>query len=180
MQVEKKFLVLEHFSTPGCVFSTHFSKCLFLVSGRECARPAGERFPGELTGFAFLISGDGSSEAPHVVSAFIVDKGLASQYAFPEGNGALPRSIHTGTFLPSRARPVKHLAAQLSADPACLRRYLNRPSSHREHAGEIQCHLGYRDFNDQPGHFRLLRWLYTRAWLSGERPTVLFDLTTAR
>jgi hypothetical protein len=74
VQVEKKFLVLEHFSTPGCVFSTHFSKCLFLVSGRECARPAGERFPGELTGFAFLISGDGSSEATHVVSAFIVDK----------------------------------------------------------------------------------------------------------
>jgi hypothetical protein len=53
---------------------------------------------------------------------------------------------------------VKHLAAQLSADAACLRRYLNRPSSHREHAGEIQCHLGYRDFSDQPGHFRLLRW----------------------
>jgi hypothetical protein len=89
-----------------------------------------------------------------------------------------------GTFLsdPGNLPPgvVKHLAAQLSADPACLRRYLNRPSSHREHAGEIQCHLGYRDFSDQPGHFRLLRWLYTRAWLSAERPTVLFDLTTAR
>ena len=63
-----------------------------------------------------------------------------------------------GTFLsdPGNLPPgvVKHLAAQLSADPACLRRYLNRPSSHREHAGEIQCHLGYRDFSDQPGHFR--------------------------
>jgi hypothetical protein len=76
---------------------------------------------------------------------------------------------------------VKHLAAQLSvADPACLKRYLNRPASHREHAGEIQRRLGYRDFNDLSERFRLLRWLYTRAWLSAERPTVLFDLTTAR
>jgi TnpA family transposase len=76
---------------------------------------------------------------------------------------------------------VKHLAVQLSiADSSCLKRYMNRSASHREHAGEIQHHLGYRDFNDQPEHFRLLRWLYTRAWLSAERPTLLFDLTTAR
>jgi hypothetical protein len=76
---------------------------------------------------------------------------------------------------------VKHLAAQLSvADPTCLKRYLNRPASHREHAAEIQRRLGYRDFNDLSERFRLLRWLYTRAWLSAERPTVLFDLTTAR
>lgn len=76
---------------------------------------------------------------------------------------------------------VKHLAAQLSvADPASLKRYLDRPASHREHSGEIQRRLGYRDFNDQLERFRLLRWLYTRAWLSAERPTVLFDLTTAR
>ena len=90
-----------------------------------------------------------------------------------------------GTFLsePTDVPPcvVKHLAAQLSvADPTCLKRYLNRPASHREHAGEIQRRLGYRDFNDLSEHFRLLRWLYTRAWLSAERQTVLFDLTTAR
>jgi Domain of unknown function (DUF4158) len=90
-----------------------------------------------------------------------------------------------GTFLSDPrevpAGVVKHLAAQLAVgDPACLRRYLDRPATHREHAGEIQRRLGYRDFSDQPEHFRLVRWLYTRAWLSAERPTVLFDLTTAR
>jgi TnpA family transposase len=90
-----------------------------------------------------------------------------------------------GTFLhdPAEVPPgvVTHVAAQLSvADPACLQQYLERPATHREHAGEIQRHLGYREFSEQPEHFRLVRWLYTRAWLSAERPTVLFDLTTAR
>lgn len=79
-----------------------------------------------------------------------------------------------GTFLSDPrevpAGVVKHLAAQLAVgDPACLKRYLDRPATHREHAGEIQRRLGYRDFSDQPEHFRLVRWLYTRAWLSAER-----------
>jgi TnpA family transposase len=90
-----------------------------------------------------------------------------------------------GTFL---ANPidvpsgvVAHLGRQLrTADPTCLSRYLDRPATHREHAGEIRRRYGYRDFSDQPEHFRLVRWLYTRAWLSAERPSLLFDLTTVR
>jgi TnpA family transposase len=90
-----------------------------------------------------------------------------------------------GTFLADpTAVPVgviKFLAAQLAiADVNCLPRYRARPATHREHAGEIQRRFGYRDFTDQPEHFRLVRWLYTRAWLSAERPVVLFDLTTVR
>src|SRR6266536_6262529 len=49
-----------------------------------------------------------------------------------------------------------------------------------DHAAEIQRIAGYRDFTDQPEHFRLVRWLYTRAWLSPERSSMLFDLATAR
>src|SRR5260370_18859299 len=44
----------------------------------------------------------------------------------------------------------------------------------------VSLHQIVRDFDDQLERFRLLRWLYTRAWLSAERPTVRFDLTTAR
>lgn len=90
-----------------------------------------------------------------------------------------------GTFLPDPTCVpkvvVKHLAMQLSiSDPGCLKQYMERNPTHREHAGEIQRFCGYHDFSDQPEHFRLVRWLYTRAWLSAERPIVLFDLVTAR
>ena len=90
-----------------------------------------------------------------------------------------------GTFLtdPADVPPgvVAHVAAQLAiADPTCLARYGARPTTWREHAGAICQHYGYRDFADQPEHFRLVRWLYARAWAGAERPSVLFDLTTAR
>lgn len=75
---------------------------------------------------------------------------------------------------------VRHLAQQLDiADIAVLTRYLEREPTRYEHAREIQQVYGYRTFTDQPEHFQLVRWLYTRAWLADERPSVLFDLTTA-
>src|SRR5205807_146787 len=57
-----------------------------------------------------------------------------------------------GTFL---ANPidvpsgvVAHLGRQLRiADLTCLARYLDRPATHREHAGEIQRRYGYHDFS---------------------------------
>ncbi len=90
-----------------------------------------------------------------------------------------------GTFLtdptnvPSSV--VAYLAQQLSlANTDCLSRYLERATTAREHAVEIQKLYGYQNFGVPPHHWQLLRWLYERAWLSAERPSVLFDLTTAR
>lgn len=88
-----------------------------------------------------------------------------------------------GTFL---ANPldvpdlvVKHLAQQLGVDPTALPQYLEREATRYEHTSQIKAYYSYQDFPQQPQHFRLVRWLYSRASLSSERPSVLFDLTTA-
>jgi hypothetical protein len=90
-----------------------------------------------------------------------------------------------GTFLtdPTDVPPgiVTHMSLQLNvADPSCLPRYMDRSVTHYEHAQEIKQRYGYQDFHSPLEYFRLVRWLYTRAWLSAERPSVLFDLATAR
>jgi hypothetical protein len=75
---------------------------------------------------------------------------------------------------------VDHLAAQLSIpDAGCLKGY-GDTRTHWEHAAEIRETLGYRDFGDGSEHAGLLRWLFERAWLGGDRPSVLLDLATAR
>lgn len=89
-----------------------------------------------------------------------------------------------GTFLadPTEvpAGVVAHIARQLGIhDRACLPRYQERPATRHAHTVEIRERYGYHDFNEPPWRFRLTRWLYTRAWLSGERPSLLFDLSTA-
>jgi TnpA family transposase len=78
------------------------------------------------------------------------------------------------------ATVVTYVAQQLGInDPTCLAHYHSR-DTHWDHATEIQKSYGYRDFHDPRESFRLVRWLYSRAWLSAERPSVLFDLATAR
>ena len=88
-----------------------------------------------------------------------------------------------GTFLPNPtevpAVVVAHVAWQLAlADVSCLPRYLDREPTRHAHSTEIRVVYGYRDFSP-PWSFRLARWLYLRAWLGNERPSLLFDQTTA-
>jgi hypothetical protein len=79
--------------------------------------------------------------------------------------------------------PVKvqtFVACQLSIkDISVLVDYGQRETTRREHTALIRRHYGYHDFNDPPWSFRLIRLLYIRAWISNERPSLLFDLATA-
>jgi hypothetical protein len=90
-----------------------------------------------------------------------------------------------GTFLSNPldvpVNVVNYLASQLNiTESNRLSQYLNRIRTHWEHIEEIKYHYGYRDFNSQPEHWRLVRWLYERAWVSAESPSILFDITTAQ
>jgi TnpA family transposase len=89
-----------------------------------------------------------------------------------------------GRFL---ARPAEvpqvvaaRVAGELRVDPGCLIDYARRQPTHREHAGEIQREYGYRDFSEASAQAELSAWLDARAWATAERPSVLFDLATAR
>src|SRR6266540_2429299 len=78
-----------------------------------------------------------------------------------------------GTFLAEPtdlpADVVAYVAAQLGIrDVACLVDYAARPATAWEHAAEIRRIYGFVDFTDPAEGFRLVRWLYTRAWLSLE------------
>ena len=87
-----------------------------------------------------------------------------------------------GTFLsdlslvPTNAQWV--VARQLGiTDVAILSNYAQRETTRREHAALIRNQYQYREFT-WPWPFRLSRLLYTRSWISNERPSLLFDLAT--
>lgn len=75
---------------------------------------------------------------------------------------------------------VKHYVARQIGIPAAtdLSAYPQSKTRYR-HAEEIKERSGYRDFSDSSVGFSLVRFLYTRATLSPERPIQLFDLATA-
>jgi TnpA family transposase len=77
---------------------------------------------------------------------------------------------------------INFVARQLRIQITDLTQYGNtiNNKTFRLHTQEIRQIYSYHDFSEQPFHFRLIRWLYTRAWISAERPSVMFDLATAR
>ncbi len=89
-----------------------------------------------------------------------------------------------GTFLSNPVdvpqKVIDHISAQLNiADKKSLSRYMQRRTTHFDHVVEIKKLYGYHNLSDFPWSLRLTRWLYSRVWLSTERPSLLFDLTTA-
>lgn len=82
-----------------------------------------------------------------------------------------------GTFLSDPTdvphNVVVHLSSQLNiADWRVLARYREGEMRY-DHVLEIMAEYGYQDFASQQEHFRFLRWLYTRAWWSEERLTIV-------
>ncbi|WP_139129886.1 DUF4158 domain-containing protein, partial [Salmonella enterica] len=74
----------------------------------------------------------------------------------------------------ARLFPARQLGFR---DIPFLEKYGKRKNPRREHAALIRQHYQYREFA-WPWTFRLTRLLYTRSWISNERPGLLFDLAT--
>lgn len=88
-----------------------------------------------------------------------------------------------GTFLPDPTdvphNVLNFIAQQVDTDIGNLAQYLSRKVTRYSHSTEIQDFYGYHEFNAPPWRFRLTRLLYIRAWISNERPSLLFDFATA-
>ncbi|MGW2749071.1 DUF4158 domain-containing protein [Streptomyces sp. NPDC001450] len=89
---------------------------------------------------------------------------------------------YLGTFLDNPEQVpgvvVDYVAEQLGLNPAEFAGY-GRKEARWDHQEQIREGYGYTKFEfDQ--WFALVRWLYQRAWIGSERPTLLFDLATKR
>ena len=87
-----------------------------------------------------------------------------------------------GTFLQDWTETsdivVQYLAQQLHIKDSDIWAQYIGSKTHRRHTEDIRQRYGYQEFHQSPRVFTLLRQLYTRAWLSEERPITLFDDAT--
>ncbi|MBN2881773.1 Tn3 family transposase [Candidatus Woesearchaeota archaeon] len=88
-----------------------------------------------------------------------------------------------GTFLSNPLDVPKtvidYLSNQLNISSETLSKYKDSKIS-KIHVNEICKKYGYSKFNEQPNHWRLIRWIHNRASLGNEKPIILFDLATNR
>ncbi len=89
-----------------------------------------------------------------------------------------------GTFLTNSAEVPSGVVACITRQLGItgtegLKRYATS-EKRWDHAAEIRRAYGYRDFHQGSEAAALNRWLANRVWVSAERPSVLFDLATAR
>src|SRR6266478_2451578 len=98
------------------------------------------------------------------------------------------RSARSGSWETFSTLPVNipvggiaYVASQLGiANPQCIVRYAERIQTRAmTMRRQIRQHYSYKEFSDRRGGFALMRFLYARAWVGTERPSVLFDLATA-
>ena len=76
---------------------------------------------------------------------------------------------------------ISYVANQLNiSDISIISKYLERENTQWEHKKIIKEKEGYQEFASQPNHWRLMRWLYERVWVSVESQSVLFDVITAQ
>jgi TnpA family transposase len=73
----------------------------------------------------------------------------------------------------------RFVAAQLSIEISVLSNYAKRTFTKYDHTVLIREQYGYSDFNEWHWKFRLSRLLYARAWIGNERPSLMFDFSTA-
>jgi len=101
--------------------------------------------------------------------------GLALQLVTVRFLGAFVKDL---TTIPQSV--ISYVAQQLLMDEMTenLKVY-NDSETFWDHQQLIRQVYGYRDFHDPEASFIFLRWLYTRTWIGSERPSVLFDLSTA-
>ncbi len=101
--------------------------------------------------------------------------GLALQLVTVRFLGTFIRDL---TTIPQMV--IVYVAQQLAMDESAEKLMIyNQGETFWDHQQLIRQVYGYCDFYGPEASFVFLRWLYTRAWIGSERPSVLFDLSTA-
>ena len=157
-----------HVSQGGMAVPVHF---LTAEQAAQYGRYAGEPSSAQLAQYFFLDDADCAFLRP--LRQAETRWGCALQLGTVRFLGTFvdgPTNVPAGV--------LTYVAVQLDLPgPMDIERYW-RGRTHWHHQAGIIRQYHYHDFDAQPGHWRFVRWLYTRSWMAAERPSVLFDQAT--